>query len=718
MSVSAAQLVAVVKTEGVPQGQAELEKMSGAVEKTQGGFKSMLGNALSFAAGQAVFMAVGSSVGFLKDQLSACFTESENAQAGMAQTNQVLKSTHDASGMTSQAIADLAGNLSHLTKFSDDTVQASENMLLTFTNIGKKVFPDATRATLDMSQALGQDTKSSAIQLGKALNDPIAGITALSRVGVTFSQVQKDQIKHFMDTNNIAGAQGVILKELQKEFGGSAEAAGKTFGGQMAILNQRLDDVRQNIGDALLPQLVKLVGFVSNNIGPAFDNLGSIFSDVKGTLTQLGQIVKSVFADLGVKNPFASLSGSGESLKIVGKSFHEAMMTIQKDLSVINPQALVNGFKSIGSAIQSAYPGIKQVADIIGKELSADFQFALKWGKQISQWFNAEMLPAIKQAMPGFIALSKALINDLAPALAKAWAAGQQIYRLILADVIPVFEKVAPIVVKLAGYLANNLAKAIVFLTPYFNQAVAAISAFAKEISDRVMPIVNNFFAALDKAMPTIKAIWNAAWPVMASVLKGAWDIIVGVVKIAWALVSGIIKIGLDILSGNWKKAWEDLKTMLKGVWDGIKTVISGALQLVITMITGKATDIKNTIIKPFQDAYNFVSSLFGKLGGVVTDALNGVGKQVSGTLHTMHIPGFASGVENFSGGMAYVHAGEVITYLPPGSSVTPARTVNSMMHPQIIVQPPPIYLDGQRLTRAQMPYIANAIRHGVGGVH
>ncbi len=319
--------------------------------------------------------------------------------------------------------------------------------------------------------------------------------------------------------------------------------------------------------------------------------------------------------------------------------------------------------------------------------------------------------------MPSFIALSKVLINDLAPALAKAWAKGQQIYRLFASDVIPVFEKVAPIVVKLAGFLADKLAQAIKFLTPYFNQAVDAIGKFAKEISDRVMPIINNFFDALNKNMPTIKAIWNATWPVLASVLKGAWDVIVGVVKIAWALLSGIIKIGLDLLSGNWKKAWEDLKTMLKGVWDGIKTVISGALQLVITMITGKATDIKNTIIKPFQDAYDFVSKLFGKLGGVVTDALNGVGKQVSGTLHDMHFPGFASGVENFGGGMAYVHGGEVITYLPPGASVTPASKISSMMSQgnQPIVVKNVIYLDGDRMAYRLMPHIASNIRRGTG---
>ncbi len=717
MSVTAAQLVARVNVEGVSQGKAELDKMSGAVEHTSGGFKSMLGNALSFATGQFAFQAVGTAVGFLKDQLSSAFTESMNAQQGMADTVNVLKSTHDASGMTANAIADLATKYSHLTMFSDDTVQSAENMLLTFTNIGKNVFPQATRATLDLAQKMGGDTKTASIELGKALNDPIAGVGALQRVGVTFSQVQKDQIKHFMDTNQIAKAQGVILGELNKEFGGAAEAAGKTLAGQLKILGQNFDDLKQNIGDRFIPKLTDLLGFINKNIGPAFDNLGSIFKDVKGTATQIGQIIKSVFSDLGVKNPFAGLASSGDSLKTLGKSFHDAMMTIQKDLSVINPQALVNGFKQIGTEIQKVYPGIKQVADIIGGALSTDFQFALKWGKQISQWFQAEMLPAIKQAMPSFIALSKVLINDLAPALAKAWAKGQQIYRLFASDVIPVFEKVAPIVVKLAGFLADKLGKAIVFLSPYISQAADAIGKFAKEISDRVMPIINNFFDALNKNMPTIKAIWNATWPVLASVLKGVWDMIAGVVKVAWAIVSGIIKIGLDILSGNWKQAWNDLLTMLGGIWDGIKTFLSGALRVIIQVILGKGQDVQDAVIKPFQQAYDFVTGLFGKLGGIINDTLSNIGKRIN-DLHIPGLPKFASGVENFGGGMAYVHAGEVITYLPPGSSVTPASKVSSMMSSpskqpvQIIVN-----LAGRRVANALLPDLHRAIIHGVGGV-
>ncbi len=250
---------------GASQVKSEMKSVSEEAKKSSSGIGSAFKNALSFAAGGLIQQGLG----LLTSQIGDMFQQSSDAAAGLAQTNQVIKSTGDASGETAQSILDLATKYSHLTQFSDDTVQSSENMLLTFTNIGKNVFPQATRTALDMSQALGQDTKSSAIQLGKALNDPLTGITALQRVGVTFTQGQKDSIAAMMKHGQIAGAQGVILKELQKEFGGSAEAAGKTFPGQLKILGQNFDDLKQNIADAVMPILSKLIGWITGSVVPA-----------------------------------------------------------------------------------------------------------------------------------------------------------------------------------------------------------------------------------------------------------------------------------------------------------------------------------------------------------------------------------------------------------------------------------------------------------------
>jgi hypothetical protein len=186
----------------------------------------------------------------------------ESAEA-IAQTNAVLASTKGVAGVAAQQVTDLATSLQKVTKFSDEDVRSVENLLLTFTAIGKDIFPEATKTVLDMATALGEDTKSASIQLGKALQDPVLGITALRRVGVNFSDAQKDVIKNLVETGQKAKAQQLILKELHTEFGGSAEAAGKTFAGSLAKLNNSLNDVEEAIGQLISNALIPLVDWFS-----------------------------------------------------------------------------------------------------------------------------------------------------------------------------------------------------------------------------------------------------------------------------------------------------------------------------------------------------------------------------------------------------------------------------------------------------------------------
>lgn len=230
-----------------------------AAKKSSDAFSGILKSALATAAGFAMFTVAGNAIGFLKDQVSDVIRVTEQYQLTQSQTNQVLKSTKDVSGMTKSSLEDLAQAYGKTTMFSADTVQQGENLLLTFTNIGHQVFPQATQAILDVSQAMGQDLKSSAIQVGKALGDPLTGMSALQRIGVTFSAQEKQTIKDMMAHNNVIGAQKIILHELSTEFGGSATAAGKTFAGQMAILGNQFDEIKVKIGEGVMPILSELL---------------------------------------------------------------------------------------------------------------------------------------------------------------------------------------------------------------------------------------------------------------------------------------------------------------------------------------------------------------------------------------------------------------------------------------------------------------------------
>jgi len=234
--------------------------------------------------GAGMIAASGPIVAFGVSSVKAAM-DSQNA---VAQLEAVIKSTGGSAGVTADHAQALASSLQNLTMFGDEATLSAESMLLTFTNIGAAggIFDQATLTALNMSQALGQDLTSSAMQLGKALNNPVDGITALTRVGVTFTEQQKEQIKAMTEAGNIAGAQTVILAELNKEFGGSALAAGSTFSGALEILKNKFGEVQEKIGAAFLPALTD----ITKQIGPIVDNIAKWVEQNPTLVLQIGAV--------------------------------------------------------------------------------------------------------------------------------------------------------------------------------------------------------------------------------------------------------------------------------------------------------------------------------------------------------------------------------------------------------------------------------------------
>lgn len=235
--------------------QKETKKASEAAAASQSSFAKMAGAVgLGTIAADAAMSAYGSLTGFLKGTVSAA----AEAQAGQAQLAAVLTSTGGAAGVTAVMANELASSLAKTTTFTDDQILSAENLALTFTGISKDVFPAFIQNVLDVSTAMGQDLNSSVIQLGKALNDPIEGISALTRVGVNFTEQQKKQIETLVKSGKTLEAQKIIVQEMNKEFGGSAAAAANTYDGQMKRLNNTVGEIQENIGMKLLPGLTAL----------------------------------------------------------------------------------------------------------------------------------------------------------------------------------------------------------------------------------------------------------------------------------------------------------------------------------------------------------------------------------------------------------------------------------------------------------------------------
>jgi hypothetical protein len=225
-------------------GTGEQQATSG-LKNAAKAFEDLTGVNLT-AAGAFTLVAAG-----LKKSVAAA-AEAERVNAQLAA---VLESTKMAAGLSADELDRMATSLMYQTAVDDELIKSAEAVMLTFTKIGEEVFPDAIMSALDMSQALGQDLQSSVIQLGKALNDPIQGVTALRRVGVSFTEDQMEMIRTLQETGDLMGAQKIVLQELSTEFGGSAAAAADTYSGKLKMLENNLDNLAASIGEAVIPIL-------------------------------------------------------------------------------------------------------------------------------------------------------------------------------------------------------------------------------------------------------------------------------------------------------------------------------------------------------------------------------------------------------------------------------------------------------------------------------
>jgi hypothetical protein len=280
----------------------ELKKADDAVGKSTAKIQVDLAKIGKAFAVLGAGIAAGLTAAFVKGMQG--MAERERA---MAQLESVLKSTGAAAGKTAEELTTTAAALQKVSINTEEAIIGAQSMLATFKEVKGDNFDRATAAILDMSQAMGQDLKSSAIQVGKALNDPIKGLGALTRVGVQFTDAQKDLIKNMAETGRVAEAQVIILKELESQFGGSAEAARNTLSGALFGLSEAFDALFEAQGSALEPMKKSLNELEAILTDPAFvaaaqelaAALMGIGAAAASSLISLSQLGPSIAAAVG-----------------------------------------------------------------------------------------------------------------------------------------------------------------------------------------------------------------------------------------------------------------------------------------------------------------------------------------------------------------------------------------------------------------------------------
>lgn len=439
-----------------PGVEGQLDKIDKKASSTSKGMGISFGSIASAALKAAAVIGTGLGI---KDMIETA----AKGQDRLVQTEAVLKSTGEAAGMTSDAITKLTNAQNGLSLNSKGANRETENLMLTFTKIGKDIFPQALTTVNDMSQALGQDTKSSAIQLGKALQDPIKGVTALARVGVNFTAQQKEQIKTLVASGKTMEAQKIILAELGTEFGGSALAASKNFDGQMIILKNNMHSMGGTIGNAVLPYLTQFSTWINSH------------------MPQIQQFVTD------------AMKAIGDALTNVADFVKTNLMPIFKELfDWISPY-----MPQIRQFVVDAFTKIKEMLKVVGDFVKENIIPAFKLLKEKFDEYFPKIKDAVMKAYeylkPHFDKLVATIKSDLMPIIMMLW----DTFKKAWPGIQSIFEIVFPIIVVIIGRLIDGIG--------IFIGIVKGVYGFIKPPLDLVFNIFSTVFGGIQKLIEGVQ---------------------------------------------------------------------------------------------------------------------------------------------------------------------------------------------------------------------
>ncbi len=497
------------------------------------------------------YVSIRSAVNFGK----SCVTAAETSENAMTQLKTVLESTKGVSGMTVQSATNIAKSLSSVTTYSKSTVIGTENLLLTFTKIGSDIMPQVTEAALNMSTALGTDSSTSAMQLGKALNNPAAGLSKLMRAGVSFTEEQKNQIIAMQKAGDLAGAQKLMLKELETEFGNSARAAGNTSEGQKIRIKNAMTSIKASIGTKLLPVIDKISSSISDHLPQIMDTVDKIMQHIQPVI----DLVENKIVP-GVVNVFQNV------LIPVVKGVYDAVKSV---IDFIKEHQTL--FETIAIAV-----GVVAAAFVAWQVIMVAF-----WGV-----FNAFRIAMI------------------------AWQAIMAINPVVLI-IVGIVALVAAFVVlwnKCAAF-RNFWINLWAGIKKVFSTVVNAISGFFKKWGSLVLLFVAPIIG--------IPLLIIKHWDSIKTFFSGVWDGIKNVFSAVGAWFSGIftgawngIKTAFSAVGSFFSGIWDTIKSTFTSIGTTIGNAIGGAFKTVVNAIIGFAENTINGFIASIDLAIGLINKI------------------------------------------------------------------------------------------------------------
>ena len=244
-------------------------------------------------------------------------------------------------------------------------------------------FDRATMAALDLAAAGFGTAEGNAIQLGKALNDPVKGLASLAKSGVTFTDQQKEQIKTLVESNKMLEAQDMVLAAIEQQVGGTSLATADSS----AKMSLAFADLKETLGLALLPAFDAMNGKLAGIAKWASEN-STAFLALGGVVAVLATAI--VAANIAMKAWAAGaliVKGAAVAWTAVQWLLNAALAANPIGLVVIAIAALV-------AALVLAW----QNSDTFRELVTAAFDGVKKVVSAVVEWFKGPFIEGLKTA--------------------------------------------------------------------------------------------------------------------------------------------------------------------------------------------------------------------------------------------------------------------------------------------------------------------------------
>jgi phage-related protein len=659
------------------QAEGSFSRMEGGVSKVMGRVAGVLAAAFSVAAvanwGKETIASLG------------------RIEAINSQTEAALTSTGAAAWTTAGQIEDMASSLERLTGTEAESIQEGANLLLTFKNIqnqagaGNNIFDQATAAMVDMARAMGTDASSGAIQLGKALNDPVAGIAALSRVGVTFTGDQEAMIRSMVAAGDVMGAQKIILAELNSQFGGSGAAYAQTYAGSIELLKHSFGTLSETLLGGFMPILTQLAqvgttafSWLNEQEGVTsfgqnvIDAFSGIWSAVQPVVEQLGAALGPVFAQLAplVLQLWSALSPLG----IIFESLQPVLPIITNMLTTLGG--------ILAGALRMAIP---IVTDLVGR--LADYL--------------SGALSSVLPVVAGLLETMGGVMQQILPVILNVVGALGDAFMSVLEALLPVLPP-----------LFDALSAIIDALLPIIPAVLSIVTAFLPLITivgELIGAILPPLVEILTAVLGPILALVSPLLELLGPALEWVGEVIGGVIQ--WLVEAGggaeSFSTVIGAVAAGVSGYFEQFGAVIGAVMDGVTAAVTWVAKAVQQQFNSIMNAVK-LVGSVFQNIFGaiggFISSAFNNAVGVVKGAINGIIGLVNGAigfLNTLRvsipdwvpgiggqtfgvslprIPMLADGGTLLQSGLTWVgERGPELLNLPRGAVVTPRQDIPRM---------------------------------------